>query len=547
MLGKGMFNRLTPWLRAAVLALIASLLVEEPAGAREKLGEVHFPVSCSPAAQREFDRAIALLHSFWFQEAERAFATVARTDASCAMAHWGTAMVWLGNPLAGPPSPRGLKEGWAAVERAKAAGPRTQREQDYVAAIEAFYKDADKVDHRTRALAYEKAMEALAARYPHDTEAAIFYALALNVTLDPADKTYANQLKAAAVLERIFAQQPEHPGVAHYLIHSYDFPPIAQKGLGAARRYASIAPSAPHALHMPSHIFTRLGHWEESIATNRASANTAKDEVNVTHPGSGSYNALHAMDYMMYGYLQLARDREAAGLLEEIRTYKTLDVEHFAAAYAFAAMPARYALERGRWNEAATLALYPPQLGWSRFPQAEAVLVFARGLGAARTGDGAAARRDMARLEALRDTLKQMKLGYWAGQSEIQRTAVAAWVARAEGKNDEALALMRSAADAEDATEKHPVTPGPIVPARELLAEMLLELKQPGLALKEYEATHRVEPNRFHGLYGAGRAAEAAGDPIKARSYYTQLVTLAQKADTERPAVTHARAFLGKK
>jgi hypothetical protein len=540
---------LKSWIPPLALSLPLAFLAlpgPEGTGATEKLGKVHFPVSCSPAAQEEFDRAVALLHSFWFPEAAKAFAAVTRTDPRCAMGHWGAAMTWLGNPLAGPPAPEALKEGWAAVEKAKTVGAPTPRERDYIAAIEAFYKDAGTVDHRTRALAYEAAMEALSQRYPHDREAAVFYALALNMTLVPTDKTYANQLRAARILEQVFAEQPEHPGVAHYLIHSYDFPPIAQQGLNAARRYASIAPSAPHALHMPSHIFARLGYWEESIATNRASATVAKNEVTVTHPGSGSYNALHAMDYIVYAHLQLAQDRAAAAVLREIKEYKTIDVEHFAAAYAFAAMPARYALERRRWSEAAALALHPPQLSWHKFPQAEGVTIFARGLGAARSGDAAGARRDIARLETLRDTLTQMKSAYWADQTEIQRLVVSAWVARAEGRQAEALALMRTAAEREDATEKHPVTPGSIVPARELLGEMLLELGQPAQALREFEASHKVEANRFHGLAGAARAAELAGDAVKARTYYTQLVTLAAKADTERVEMQQAKTFLGK-
>jgi tetratricopeptide (TPR) repeat protein len=518
-----------------------------PVAAHEKLGKVHFPVSCSPAAQQEFDRAVAMLHSFWFPEAAKAFTGVGQIDPTCAMAYWGLAVNAMGNPLAGPPNQKGLNDGAAAVAKAEAIGGRTPRERDYIAAIGLFYKDAATVPHGARALAYERAMEQLAARYPDDSEAAIFYALALNMTLNPSDKAYANQLKAARLLEPIFAKQPDHPGVAHYLIHSYDFPPIAQQGVPAARRYASIAPSAPHALHMPSHIFTRLGYWEESIASNRASAIAAKDEVNISHPGSGSYNALHAMDYMVYGHLQLAQDRHAEGVLDEIKGYKTVDVEHFVAAYAFAAMPARYALERRRWAEAAQLQLHPPQLSWQKFPQAEAVLVFARGLGRARSGDVAGARSDMARLASLRDALGQMKLAYWVEQTEIQRVAVSAWVARAEGRNEEALRLLREAADREDATEKHPVTPGPIIPAREQLGEMLLEAGQPGPALTAFEATHKVEPGRFHGLAGAGRAAELSGDAAKARTYYTQLVTLGQKADTERPELKQARAFLDKK
>jgi len=529
----------------AVLLLSAGAPAPSIAAAPERLGTVSFPTSCSAPAQAQFNRAVAMLHSFWFQAALDSFAEVARTDRSCAMAHWGTAMTWLGNPLGGPPSPKGLKEGWAAVERARAAGAKTPRERDYIAAIEAFYRDADTVDHATRAAAYERAMGELAARYPADPEGAVFYALALNITLNPTDKTYANQLKAAAILEKVSAAQPNHPGVAHYLIHSYDSPPIAQKALPAARRYASIAPSAPHALHMPSHIFTRVGAWQESIDTNRASAQAARDEL--TRQGQqalGSYNALHAMDYMVYGYMQLAKDREARGVLDEIAKLSKLDVEHFAGAFAFAAIPARYALERRQWAEAASLPFHPAELSWDRFPMAESITWFARGIGAARSGDVAGARKDVDRIAAIRDRLTAAKNGYWAEQSEIQRLAVAGWIARAEGRDEEALGLLRQAASREDATEKHPVTPGALFPAREMLGDLLLELKQPAQALSEFEASQRTDPKRFLGLYGAARAASLAGDPARARTYYGQLVALGQQADTERPELREARAFV---
>jgi len=537
-----------------IMALWSAWITTAPAdneqanGTPQKLGTVHFPVSCTPEAQAEFDRAVALLHSFWFAPAIKSFTAVTELDPTCAMGHWGVAMSVLGNPFAWPPSSKALKDGAAAVEKAKATGAKTPREQAYLAAIAAFYKDAETVDHRTRALAYEKAMEQLARQYPEDREATIFYALALNATALPTDKTYTNQLKAAAMLEKIFVEQPRHPGVAHYLIHSYDYPPLAQRGLDAARRYGSIAPSAPHALHMPSHIFTRLGLWQESIDTNRASTEAAKDELLETHQqGIGSYNALHAVDYMMYGYLQTGQDQEAKRILDEIKAIKKLDVENFPAAYAFAAIPARYALERGRWAEAAVLTLHPRDLAWDRFPQAEAVLTFARGLGAARSGDVAGARKDLDRLQALREAMLATKQNYWAGQAEIQHRVVAAWIALAEGRSQEALELMRAAADLEDSTEKHPVTPGPLAPARELLGEMLLELNDPAQALTAFEASHRVEPNRFRGLYDAARAAELAGQREKARTYYEQLIALSEKSDGERPELKEAKAFLAQK
>jgi tetratricopeptide (TPR) repeat protein len=533
-------------MRVLAIAMTLLLLLTLPAATSEKLGTVNFPTSCSPAAQAEFTRAAALLHSFAFQSAIKGFEAAAAADPTCGIAGWGAAVAWLGNPLAGAPPAKNVEMGAIAVERAKSMGAKTPRERDYIAAIEAFYKDHDKVDHRTRAMAYEKAMQALSARYPQDREAAIFYALALNITLNPNDKTYANQLKAAAILEPIFKEQPNHPGVAHYLIHSYDFPPIADKGVNAARRYASIAPSAPHAQHMPSHIFTRLGYWQESIDTNRASVEAAKDELRQARLEAGSYNALHAMDYIVYAALQLVKDREAKAVYEEVRRIEKIDTEHFAAAFAFTAIPSRYALERRQWAEAAELTLHPKSLSWQKFPQAESILVFARGLGAARGGNVAGAKSEMARLEALRDRMTAAKNTYWAEQSEIQRLAVAGWIARAEKRNDEAVKLLRAAADLEGKTEKHPVTPGAIQPAREMLGELLLELNQPAPALAEFEASQRTDPNRFHGLAGAARAAELTGNRDKARSYYQQLLALAKHADSERPELKQARAYTAK-
>lgn len=530
-----------------LLLLVTRVVAHEGTPDAEKLGHVHFATSCSAEAQTHFDRAVALLHSFWFAEATKAFNTVLETDSSCTMGYWGLAMSLLGNPLASPPPPQALQEGAAILRQAKPVGVRTEREAAYLAAIGQFYKDVETADHRTRALAYEQAMERLADQYPNDSEAAVFYALALNITAQPSDKTYANQLKAAAILEKVLAQQPQHPGVAHYLIHSYDYPPIAEKGLPAARSYASIAPAAPHALHMPSHIFTRLGLWQESITTNRASAQVANNELSAaTGKATGSYNALHAMDYMMYGHLQLAQDQEAKKLRDTLLAIGAVDVEQLGAAFAFAAVPARYALERRQWEEASTLTLHPKDFNWARFPQAESVLVFARGIGAARTGKAAAAQQEVARLQALRDALVAAGQSYWAEQAEIQRQVVQAWATYAAGKPEDALKLMRQAVAREDATEKHPVTPGPILPARELLGDLLLTMRQPAQSLQAFEASHRVEPNRFQGWYGAARAAALAGEQEKARAFYGKLVALAEKAEGERPEVREAKAFLAR-
>jgi tetratricopeptide (TPR) repeat protein len=511
----------------------------------QELGEVHFPVSCTPEAQAEFNHGLALLHSFWFAPAIDSFHTVVELDPTCSMAHWGVAMSLLGNPFSWPLTGQALVDGGAAVEQALAIGAKTPREAAYIDAIAAFYKDADTVDHRTRTLAYAAAMEQLAQDYPEDTEAQIFYALVLNATAQPTDKSYANQHKAVEILAQIFEAQPDHPGITHYLIHSNDYPALAEHGLDAALRYAKIAPAVPHAQHMPSHIFTRLGYWQESIDTNRVSARVAQEEVATTYPqGTFAADALHAMDYLMYAHLQLAQDSAAKALLDELQTLQQVDIARFGAAYALAAMPARYALERGQWAETAALQLYPPDLAWENFPHAEAVLIFARALGAARNGDGAAARQELDRLQVLREAMVTAKLDYWVGQADIQSREVEAWIALVEGRHEEALALMREAVALEDATEKHPVTPGPFVPAHELLGEMLLELDQPAAALAEFEGSHLIEPNRFRGLYGAARAAELAGEMEKARTFYEALAALGADADSERAELVAAREFL---
>ncbi len=527
-------NRLVPSITLMALLCASVVTAQAKPADPEKLGHVHFPVSCTAEAQKQFDRAVALLHSFWYAEAAKAFTAVTETDPDCAMGYWGIGMsLWY--PLWEPPSTATLKKGSDALEKAKASPSKTERERDYIAAIEAFYKDSHKLDHRTRALAYEKAMEQVYRRYPDDREAALFYALALNATAVPTDKTCENQRKAGEILERIFAKQPDHPGVAHYIIHSFDYPPLASRALSAARKYGQIAPSVPHALHMPSHIFTRLGLWQESIQSNRDAAAAAKEQGWV-------FEQLHAMDYLMYAFLQGAQDAEAKRVLHERNSFTKEMPENFASAYAFAAIPARYAIERRRWSEAAALEPRP-----SRIIYSEAITYFARAIGSARTGNVANARKDLETLQSLHGALIEAKQGYWADQVEIQRRAAAAWLAHAEGKRDEAISLMRAAADLEDSTEKHPVTPGSIVPARELLGDLLLELHEPAKALNEFEASLQASPSRFHGLYGAARSAELSGNQEKAKTYYAQLIAVCNHADSERPELQHAKIFLAKK
>ena len=501
--------------------------------ATARLGKVEFKVECNAAAQAEFNRAMALYHSFVWPEASAAFETVARTDPTCGMAHWGKALVILDNPFTWPANlaPK-LKSVAAALDAARSSDLKSQREKDYVEAVSAFVRDHETVDHRTRLQAYDDAMARLAARYPDDKEATILSALVTSANFNPADKAYSNQLKAARILEPFVKSDPDHPGVAHYLIHSYDYPSIAKHGLEAAKQYAKIAPDAPHAVHMPSHIFTRLGHWRESIEANRWSARTASDET---------FDAHHAYDYVVYAHLQLAQDRTAREAMEKSRSMKPVD--NFAAAYAYAAMPARLALERSDWAEAMNLPLHPAAgaYPWKKYPQAEAVNAFGRGVGAAMSGNAAAAREQRARLLALRDAAQEAKLGYWVEQIDIQADLVNGLALCADGKSDECIAAVRKAAAREDATEKHVVTPGPLIPAREVLADILLASGKATEALGEYEAVLAKEPNRFRPTLGAARAARSAGSQERARDFFKQLVELGRDADTEPDGLREAR------
>jgi tetratricopeptide (TPR) repeat protein len=512
----------------------------------EKLGQVNFPVSCNAAAQKEFNRAMALSHSFWFEPAKKSFAKVLEHDSQCAMAHWGIAVMSMGNPFAWPANPNAMKSAAAAMSEAVRLKGGSQRETDYIEAAALYFKDWESTDHKVRAVAWEKAMGTVAQRYPEDLEARVHHALLLVATASPTDKTFANQLKAAEILEPLFKQYPDHPGIPHYLIHTYDYAELAPRGLPAARVYASVAPSVPHALHMPSHIFSRVGMWGEMVEGNLLSYKAAMGELSQTTLGIGAYDALHAMDYMVFGHLQQAQDQAAQRVADEVAAIRKVNVENFVAAYAFASIPSRIALEHNDWQKAAALELSPKDLTWSKFPQAEAILVFARGLGAARSGKPEAARQDAQRLQALKEAMLASKANYWAGQADFQIKAVNAWIAFQEQRHDEALQLMRASAEAEEASDKHPVTPGNVVPSRELLAEMLMELGKPAEALAEYERSLKRDPNRFRAVYGAGRAAEAAGDAQAANDYYRKLRELTAKRDSERPELAYAEAFLAK-
>jgi tetratricopeptide (TPR) repeat protein len=523
-------------LAAAFAAALATGIVQSAAAqdaAEQRLGAVHFETSCNETAQRRFDRGMRYQHSFWYRASKDIFEDVLKADPDCAIAYWGIATSLLLNPFGVPPAAN-LAEGLAAIQKGKTIGAKTPREREFIDALGAFYTDYDKIDHRTRVQAYLKAMAAVAQHYPQDDEAQIYYALALDVAASPADKTYSNQLKAAAILEDIFKRQPQHPGVAHYLIHSYDYPPIAEKGLDAATRYSKIAPTAPHAQHMPSHIFTRVGYWKESIAANAGSVRAARADKEYG-------DQLHGQDYMVYAYLQLAQDKNARAVIDEMAAGTAVNPDLPGASFALAASPARYAMERGDWSGAAALEVRP-----SKFPHVMAITHFARAVGAARSGKPDATGADIAKLAELRDKLREAKDAYWAEQVDIQWQTANAWLLYAQGKYEEAVAAMAAAAAAEDKTEKAPVTPGPIVPARELYGAMLLERGNARDALAAFEATLKKEPHRLGATLGAAKAAEQLGDAAKARQYYAAAVALGEDSEPVRPEIAAARAFVAK-
>ena len=519
---------------AAALALAVAIASAASAQPAEKLGSVSFANSCSEAVQPHLQRAVAMLHSFWWGEGDKAFREVLQKDPGCAIAAWGIATIAIGNPYATGASPERAKGAQEAIAQARAAGAKSERERGYIEAVGAYYDRFAERGHPARMRSLADAFEKLAKQYPDD-ETQIFSAIYLVSTQPPADKTFARALQGAAILEAQFKKHPNHPGAAHYLIHAYDYPALADKGLPAAKGYADIAPSAPHALHMPSHIFTRVGSWQESAATNRRAADAAQSEAERS-------DRLHALDYLVYASLQLARDKDAGAALEEIRKVPEGGATVIGSAYSRAAAPARYAIERGQWAEAARLD--DPDKGSPPFTQA--MRYFARALGAARSGNPAAAEKDVDQLRQIGETLKAARNDYWATEVEVQRTAAEAWIAFAKGDRDRGLTLMRAAADMEDKTEKHPVSPGRLIPARELLGDMLLESKRPAEALTEYEASQTRDRNRFRGYWGAAQAAAQAGNKGKAKEHYTRLIGLAGSGGA-RPELAKAREYLAMK
>jgi len=531
--------------------------VPEPGDLRAA-GKVEFPVSCAPAVQFEFARGVALLHSFFYEEARRVFALVAERDPKCAMAQWGIAMTWW-HPIWTPPTPDEMSAGKAAIEKAIAMNAGTDRERGFITALNVYYNTPDSstagtvgqschgpVGPRDRVIAYEKAMRRLRDKYPDDFETQTFHAFAVLAVgyATPDDTSLSKQLEAAAILEKLWKQNESHPGVVHYLIHCYDYPALAQRGLAAAQTYDSIAPWVPHALHMPSHIFTRLGMWNESIAANRASAEASRAYAAMRHRDATEAEELHALDYLAYSYLQEAQDTEAKKIVDLAASVRKTNPElEFSAAYALAAIPTRYAFERNDWAAAAALTV-PNLPHWSSFPFMEALIEYGRALGRAHTGDLDGARKAIARMRELRDATKDRKFDYFKDHLDLQMQAASAWVAASEGKKNEAIQMLRQAANAEDILGKHPVSPGAFVPIREQLGGLLLELGQSKEAQREFEAALKIYPGRFRGLYGAARAAEQTGDKEDASRYYAKLTAQTAKSGSSRDELNHVRKFL---
>lgn len=533
-------------MRQILLALVClpllshSMFSQEHSHASGLLGTVHFATSCDPNTEPDFNRAVALLHSFEFSRAVAGFKDVLKTDPSCGIAYWGIALSQWSNPFApGAKDKIQLAAGKASADLGRSIGAKTDRERAYISAVSALYNDFETTTQRSRLLAYRDAMEAVASKYPDDKEAQIFYALSISASEDPADKTYAGRLKSGAILEKLFQTEPNHPGLAHYIIHNYDVPPLAARSLDAARRYSKIAPDAPHALHMPSHTFTRTGYWQESIDTNIAAASAAKRDGETAEE-------LHASDYEIYAYLQTGQDEAAHRIVTSLPEISLrFDPNKIvggaggpaAGYFALAAIPARYALERGDWRQASQLTARE-----TPFFHTDAITWFARGLGAAHLGQVQAAYDAAAALDQLRARLLKSGENYWALQIQIQQQELKAWALMAENKKADAIREMELAAQLEDGTEKSAVTPGPLAPARELLGQMLLANNQSAQALDQFEATLKKEPGRFRALYGAARAAQLANQSELSRKYFSELLRICKHTDQPgRPELIEAR------
>ncbi|HTE27888.1 tetratricopeptide repeat protein [Flavitalea sp.] len=509
----------------------------------KQFGTVGFVSSCSPEVKKDFELGVALLHSFEYDESEKVFARIIDQQPDCAMAYWGVAMSNY-HTLWAPPTEAELKKGSKAIGMAATISAKTKREEDYINAVSTFYNGWEKIDHPTRFARFEKAMEKLYSAHPDDKEAAIFYALILTAAADPTDKSFTKQKKAAAMLKELYVIQPDHPGIIHYIIHSYDYPQLAELALPEARKYAAIAPSSAHAQHMPSHIFTRLGLWDEDIKSNLAASASAKCYAETSGIQGHWDEELHTLDYLVYAYLQQGDNKSAMQQWEYLKSIDKVSPVNFKVAYAFAAIPSRYVLENRLWKEATNLELHPADLEWEKYPWQKSIYHFARALGFANTANPDSARAELKKMGILRDKLLEQKDVYKANQVHIQMKSAEAWTALKTGKREEALRLMTEAADMEDKTQKHAVTPGEVLPARELLGDLLMELNEPQKALVAYEASLVEHPGRFNGLYSSGRAAELSNQVAKRDKYFRQLLKISEPVNSDRAELADVRLAL---
>jgi len=538
-------------LRSVYLACIASAPYLIPLGVHAQSSDnsqargttlVEFATSCDPAVTSEFNLAVELLHSFEYPESEEIFRSILESDPGCGMARWGVAMnLWHSTWV--PPSLTDLQTGeamLASIDRSTV----TSREAAYIDALTLFYTDYGTLPHQTRARSYNEGMRRAYMENLDDPEAAIFYALSLLATADPKDKSYANQFKSAGLLNWVRNSQPHHPGVLHYIIHSYDYPGMAHLALDAATVYAGVAPNSTHAQHMPSHIFTRLGLWGRAISSNHdstASAVAYTQRANL----SGHYDeGMHSIDYLMYALLQTAQDEEARQLLDRLQAIEKAHLENFKVAFTYAASPARYALERRQWIEASQLTLLSSDFPWQDFGWARSIHHFARGIGAARSDQLDLATQELELIEEIAATLPAATSPYFREEVFVHADAVSSWIFLGEGDTARALRLAERAADREDAVDKHPVTPGEVLPARELFADMLLRLERPDDALEQYQTVLAGSPNRANALLGAARAAAGAGDTAAAAGYYTVLLDQAASGDSSRDGLQEAREYI---
>jgi tetratricopeptide (TPR) repeat protein len=508
-------------------------------------GDVSFALSCRYDLRETFNLGLSLMHSFEYAEAEKAFVSVLDQDPECLMAYWGTAMSILNHPLSFKQNSKSLERGEKLLKVAQTLTPNNEREKDYIDAVTVYFNDWQNLDTKTRKLNYESKMEELYNKYPGDVETAVFYSLAVLATADLNDKSYTKQKKSGKILEKLFETNPNHPGIAHYIIHNYDSPELAHLALNTARKYAVIAPASAHAQHMPSHIFTRLGLWNESIKSNIDSANSAVCYAESVNPNANWVSEIHALDYLVYAYLQMGDNvRAQTEMNKMIEIKEVFPSDHFASAYALIAVPSRLAVENKDWELATELELPKTNLDWNKAPWPKAMLHFSRALGFTNTGNTSKAQKELDILIDLRERLNEAKNSYESGQVTIQIESIKGWIEYSKGNTEKAIEYMKLASKLESETTKAAVTPGEIIPAEELLADLYMLTGKHKEALKSYELNLKGRPFRFNGLYGAAKAAQKLDNNELAAYYFEKLIKVSEDVNSSRPELSEAKYFL---